>query len=228
MSQESEHGKWTVSSSDESGDEQAEPEKNSTSLLQEASRENASGPQYPCSEARKAALKRKSSPLKLDNGDFPEDNSPAKTQKPSPQGLGWCLSSSDEEDVPQNQTKEGDRAASVRREEYCAPKEVAHSELALSHKSADPPDTLPDAWDLLNRGNPFRFFLTKVKGIKTKYNSGALHIKGKYRYQERNVFRNKEVCVLGDPFLVRAGVDVPRTYYEVQHVRCADSENGSG
>lgn len=177
MSQESEHGKWTVSSSDESGDEQAEPEKNSTSLLQEASRENASGPQYPCSEARKAALKRKSSPLKLDNGDFPEDNSPAKTQKPSPQGLGWCLSSSDEEDVPQNQTKEGDRAASVRREEYCAPKEVAHSELALSHKSADPPDTLPDAWDLLNRGNPFRFFLTKVKGIKTKYNSGALHIK---------------------------------------------------
>ncbi|KAJ6661835.1 hypothetical protein lerEdw1_013006 [Lerista edwardsae] len=177
MSQESEHGKWTVSSSDESGDEQAEPEKPSTSLLQEAGREKTSVPQYPCSEARKAALKRKSSPLKFNNGDFPWDSAPAQKHKPAQQDLGWCLSSSDEEDNLQSQRRDRDGAAAVRQEEYCALKEVASRELALSHKSAEPSQSIPDAWDLLNGGNPFRFFLTKVKGIKTKYNSGALHIK---------------------------------------------------
>lgn len=201
MSQESEHGKWTVSSSDESGEEQAEPEKPSTSLLQDAGREKASVPQYPCSEARKAALKRKSSPLKFNNEDFPQDASPAQKHKPDPQGLGWCLSSSDEEDNPQSQTREGDGAAAVRQEEYCVPKEVANRDLGLSHKSAEPSDAIPDAWDLLNGGNPFRFFLTKVKGIKTKYNSGALHIKGKFHYQQRNIFRNKEEYILGTTFL---------------------------
>ena len=35
-----------------------------------------------------------------------------------------------------------------------------------------------DVWDLLDKGNPFQFYLTRVSGIKPKYNTGALHIKG--------------------------------------------------
>ncbi|XP_054386359.2 tyrosyl-DNA phosphodiesterase 1 isoform X6 [Pongo abelii] len=34
-----------------------------------------------------------------------------------------------------------------------------------------------DIWDMLDKGNPFQFYLTRVSGVKPKYNSGALHIK---------------------------------------------------
>lgn len=170
MSQESEHGKWTVSSSEESGDEHsAQVEKRSAPQF--GQEDQASGPRYPCSEARKAAYKRKSS-SKLNDGNCPQEMAPASKQRPPQEGLGWCLSSSDEEDEPKGQ---GGGAASFSKKEPCASKEKASTELPSCHKSAE----LADTWDLLDGGNPFRFFLTKVKGIKSKYNSGALHIKGK-------------------------------------------------
>ncbi|XP_015278745.1 PREDICTED: tyrosyl-DNA phosphodiesterase 1 [Gekko japonicus] len=174
MSQESEHGKWTVSSSDESEDERAGCEKPSTSLLQ---RDTSSEPRYPCSEARKAARKRKFSPLEFRDGNSLSEVPPAP-KRLYQEGLGWCLSSSDEEDDCKGEVKRGDAAApSVRQEEVCVPKEMAADELSLNHKSAEPSGKVQDTWDLLDGGNPFRFFLTKVKGIKSKYNSGALHIK---------------------------------------------------
>nr|XP_056707143.1 tyrosyl-DNA phosphodiesterase 1 [Euleptes europaea] len=178
MSQESEHGKWTVSSSDESGDEPAGGcEKPSTSSLQPAGRGRASEPRYSCPEARKAAHKRKFSPLGLRGGNSPPEGPPAP-KRPPPDGLGWCLSSSDEEGDCKGQAERGDAAAaSIRQGEDCAPKEMASNEPSLNHQSAEPPDKVQDAWDLLDGGNPFRFFLTKVKGIKSKYNAAALHIK---------------------------------------------------
>ncbi|XP_044292119.1 tyrosyl-DNA phosphodiesterase 1 [Varanus komodoensis] len=177
MTQESEHGKWTVSSSDESADEQPGSEKPSTSSMLPAGGSESGVPHYPCSEARKAAVKRKSSPLKYNNESCPKV-SPALKQKPSQEGLGWCLSSSDEEEDFKEQQGKGEATAKVTQEECWVPKEpVTTHKLLQSHKSAAPSDKVQDTWDLLNGGNPFRFFLTKVKGIKSKYNTGALHIK---------------------------------------------------
>uniref|UniRef100_A0ACB8G6C3 Tyrosyl-DNA phosphodiesterase 1 n=1 Tax=Sphaerodactylus townsendi TaxID=933632 RepID=A0ACB8G6C3_9SAUR len=178
MSQESEHGKWTVSSSDESVDEDAGCEEPSTSLLQGAGRDKVTEPSYSCSEARKAAHKRKSSPLQ-----FQDENSlsevPPAPKRLSQEGSGWCLSSSEEEDDCKGKdVKKSDAvASSVRQKEDCAPQDLAKDELPLNHKSAEPPNEVQDTWDLLDGGNPFRFFLTKVRGIKSKYNAGALHIK---------------------------------------------------
>uniref|UniRef100_A0A6J0UYD1 Tyrosyl-DNA phosphodiesterase 1 isoform X1 n=1 Tax=Pogona vitticeps TaxID=103695 RepID=A0A6J0UYD1_9SAUR len=174
MSQESEHGKWTVSSSDESGDEKPEGEKPLT-LPQQGGQSKEDGPHYPCSEARKAALKRKSSPLKHKDGSFAQEMSPAQKKKPSQDGLGWCLSSSDDEDDFKNQRGKEELAAKGKEEEERCTSEKTRT--VLSQASAEPCDKAQDTWDLLNDGNPFRFFFTKVKGIKPKYNSGALHIK---------------------------------------------------
>ncbi|XP_062974016.1 tyrosyl-DNA phosphodiesterase 1 [Elgaria multicarinata webbii] len=178
MFQESEHGKWTVSSSDESADEQAGLEKPSTSLSQPSGQNEDRGPHYPCSEARKAAHKRKSSPLKYNDGSFPPKMAPAPKQKPSQEGLGWCLSSSDDEDDFKGQGGKIEAEANVGQKECWAPKEPATThKLPLNHKSAEPSEKMQDTWDLLNGENSFRFFLTKVNGIKSKYNTGALHIK---------------------------------------------------
>ncbi|XP_064919765.1 tyrosyl-DNA phosphodiesterase 1 isoform X3 [Columba livia] len=179
MLQEDAHGKWTVSSSDESTEENSESEKPSTSSPLDAAHGRTSGPPYPCSEARKAAHKRKASPLKFSDKSSMEVPAPGK-QRTSQEGSGWCLSSSDEE--PEDQEKHAHKE--TLKEEKCdAPKEHSlnlHKD-GLSEKWKEEYNETPgegqDTWDLLNGGNPFRFFLTKVTGIEQSYNSGALHIK---------------------------------------------------
>ncbi|NXT19047.1 TYDP1 phosphodiesterase, partial [Syrrhaptes paradoxus] len=182
MLQEGAHGKWTVSSSDESTEENSDSEKPSTSSPLNAVRGRTSGPQYPCSEARKAAHKRKASPLKLSDKSFSPEIPPVEKQRTNQEGLGWCLSSSDEE--PEDQQKHA-RKETLKEEKCDAPKEHPlnlHNDGELSEtQKAEEYDETPseaqDTWDLLNEGNPFRFFLTKVSGIEQSYNSGALHIK---------------------------------------------------
>ncbi|XP_072721575.1 tyrosyl-DNA phosphodiesterase 1 isoform X2 [Ciconia boyciana] len=182
MLQEGAHGKWTVSSSDESTEENSDSEKPSTSSLLDAARGRTSGPQYPCSEARKAAHKRKASPLKLSDKKISTKIPPVEKQRTSQEGLGWCLSSSDEE--PADQEKHAHKE--TLKEEKCdAPKEhplnlCKDDELSENRKAEEYDETsseAQDTWDLLNGGNPFRFFLTKVRGIEQSYNCGALHIK---------------------------------------------------
>ncbi|XP_054256377.1 tyrosyl-DNA phosphodiesterase 1 [Indicator indicator] len=182
MLQEDAHGKWTVSSSDESAEENSGSEKPSTSSLLDAARDRASGPQYPCSEARKAARKRKASPVKLDDKSFSADIPPIGKQRTSQEGLGWCLSSSDEE--PDDQEKHAhketlkEEKCSVAREDHlnlCKDEKLSENQKA--EKYNETPSEAQDTWDLLNGKNPFRFFLTKVRGIEQRYNSGALHIK---------------------------------------------------
>ncbi|XP_077675377.1 tyrosyl-DNA phosphodiesterase 1 isoform X3 [Eretmochelys imbricata] len=184
MSQESEHGRWTVSSSDESTEENDDAEKPSTSSLSLSGHGKTSGSQYPCSEARKVGQKRKASPVKFSDKSFSTEISPAKIQRTSQEGLGWCLSSSDEEPESEGQPKHAQKEA-VKEEKFSAPKkQPSHrcedNELPVSQKPEKHYKVASegqDTWDLLNGGNPFRFFVTKVKGIKSKYNSGALHIK---------------------------------------------------
>ncbi|XP_078516190.1 tyrosyl-DNA phosphodiesterase 1 [Lissotriton helveticus] len=180
-SQESNHGKWTMSSSD---DDEGDDRKPSTSTLPPVVN-RSSVPQYPCSDARKEAHKRKADPVKFEQESPPQVSSPAKKAKPNLDDSGWCLSSSDEESgltghVPQTAT-----STAVKREKCDRPKETL---VPKAECNSQPPTQKPsgknkpssesqDAWDLLESGEPFRFYLTKVLGIKPKYNSGALHIK---------------------------------------------------
>uniref|UniRef100_A0A8C8S910 Tyrosyl-DNA phosphodiesterase 1 n=1 Tax=Pelusios castaneus TaxID=367368 RepID=A0A8C8S910_9SAUR len=184
MFQESEHGKWTISSSDESTEEISDAEEPSTSSVSHSGHGKTSGSQYPCSEARKVAHKRKVFPVKCNDQSISTEISPAKNPRTSQQGLSWCLSSSDEETESEGQSKHAQNHT-VKEEKYTEPKnQPSHrcgdNELSVSQKPEEHYKAASegqDTWDLLNGRNPFRFFVTKVNGIKSKYNSGALHIK---------------------------------------------------
>ncbi|XP_072284003.1 tyrosyl-DNA phosphodiesterase 1 [Pyxicephalus adspersus] len=164
-SQQSSHGKWTLSSSDEESEDVKEP---STSLS--VSRERSVPTQFPCSEARKESYKRKSNPIKFEEKAGKEP-SPAKKQKSDREGTGWCLSSSDEES---DRKKHKEKAS----QNLAAPKAArSHSPIPTKAEKYKTPSDSQDPWDVLQTGEPFRFYLTKVTGIKPKYNTGALHIK---------------------------------------------------
>ncbi|KAJ7404715.1 tyrosyl-DNA phosphodiesterase 1 isoform X3 [Willisornis vidua] len=120
MLQEGAHGKWTVSSSDESAEESSDIEKPSTSSVPDTAHGGTSGPHYPCSDARKAAHKRKASPVKFADKSLSPEVPPAVKQRTSQEGLGWCLSSSDEE--PEDQQKQALKET-VKEEKYDADKE---------------------------------------------------------------------------------------------------------
>ncbi|XP_051833376.1 tyrosyl-DNA phosphodiesterase 1 isoform X2 [Antechinus flavipes] len=189
MTQESSYGKWTVSSSDESeGDEKPSSldekktcfEKPSTSSLPNLGRDVLNDPGYTCSDARKAAHRRKLSPVKFDSKSSTSQISLPKKQKTSQEDLGWSLSSSDEESHPKGPSRHP-----VKEERCPSPKEPYEHR----PKGSQPPifpkmeeddvtsDEAQESLDLLDEKNLFRFYLTKVSGIMPKYNSGALHIK---------------------------------------------------
>ncbi|XP_045679872.1 tyrosyl-DNA phosphodiesterase 1 [Phyllostomus hastatus] len=184
MSQEGNYGKWTISSSDESEEEKPKPDNPSTSLLPCAGQRAAYEPRYTCSEARKAAHRRKISPVKFSNADAASD---AKRQKSgSQEELGWCLSSSDDELPPEAQQKAAEKVVVKEEKGVSSPKDNAapragnHGPPAHHVLEEDEYETSgegQDIWDMLDKGNPFQFYLTRVSGIKAKYNSGALHIK---------------------------------------------------
>ncbi|XP_050655029.1 tyrosyl-DNA phosphodiesterase 1 isoform X1 [Macaca thibetana thibetana] len=181
MSQEGDYGRWTISSSDESEEEKPKPDKPSTSSLQGAANE----PRYTCSEARKAAHKRKMSPVKFSDTD---SVLPPKRQKSgSQEDLGWCLSSSDDELQPEMLQKQAEKVVIKEEKDISAPSDGT----AQRTENHGPPtchrlkeeeeyetsEEGQDIWDMLDKGNPFQFYLTRVSGVKPKYNSGALHIK---------------------------------------------------
>ncbi|XP_052502665.1 tyrosyl-DNA phosphodiesterase 1 isoform X4 [Budorcas taxicolor] len=189
MSQEGNYGKWTISSSDESEEENPQPDKPSASLLPDTGQVAAGQPKYTCSEARKAAHRRKLEPVKFSSTDSASEASPCKRQKSgSQEDLGWCLSSSEDE-LPPEQQQEQAKDPRVKEEKGPpSPRDRAARGAGphgppTSHGFPDEEDEQEmsgegqDIWDLLDKGNPFQFYLTRVSGIKPKYNTGALHIK---------------------------------------------------
>lgn len=189
-SQEGSYGKWTISSSDESEEEKPQLDQPSASLLPHARQGAAGRPQYTCSEARKAAHRRKLEPVKFSTTGSVSEASPCKRQKSSSQeDLGWCLSSSEDE-LPRELQQEQAKASRVKEEkgppsprDRAAPGAGPHSPptspgLPEEEDEQETSGEGQDVWDLLDKGNPFRFYLTRVSGIKPKYNTGALHIKG--------------------------------------------------
>ncbi|XP_053553544.1 tyrosyl-DNA phosphodiesterase 1 [Bombina bombina] len=168
-SQQSSHGKWTLSSSDDDDIDSKDRGKPSTSSGK-ATRFD-SEPQFPCSDARKASHKRKLNPLKFKDEASIKELSLAKKLKTDQEESGWCLSSSDDEG--------GKRRVKAKREDVPrkqqGPKTEYHS--PKLHTKYKTPSDDQDPWELLHAGEPFCFYLTKVRGIKAKYNTGALHIK---------------------------------------------------
>ncbi|KAM4690562.1 tyrosyl-DNA phosphodiesterase 1 [Rhinophrynus dorsalis] len=170
-SQQSDHGKWTLSSSDDEAEDSGKPSTSSTNRDQQNS-----VPHYPCSDARKASHKRKVNPVKFEEERLGKAPSPAKKIKPDREDPGWCLSSSDEEskppkNIPRVKVK-SEKDGPSRRE---VPK--GDDQKAKTREKYKTPSDSQDPWDVLQAGEPFRFYLTKVTGIKPKYNTGALHIK---------------------------------------------------
>uniref|UniRef100_A0A2K5DUA7 Tyrosyl-DNA phosphodiesterase 1 n=1 Tax=Aotus nancymaae TaxID=37293 RepID=A0A2K5DUA7_AOTNA len=184
MSQEGDYGRWTISSSDESEEEKPKPDKPSTSSLGQGA---ANEPRYTCSEARKAAHKRKVSPVKFSNTD---SVLPLKRQKSgSQEDLGWCLSSSDDDLHPERPQKQAEKVVIKEEKDISAPNEgtaqrtenhgppTCHRLKEEEESEYETSGEGQDIWDMLDKGNPYQFYLTRVSGIKPKYNSGALHIK---------------------------------------------------
>ncbi|XP_004394521.1 PREDICTED: tyrosyl-DNA phosphodiesterase 1 [Odobenus rosmarus divergens] len=186
MSQEGDYGKWTISSSDESEEEKPKLDKPSTSSLLHAGQGAANEPRYTCSEARKAAHKRKLSPVKFSTDS--QASPPKKRKSGSQEDLGWCLSSSDDELQPGTQQKQAKNMVVKEESGISFPKDSvtqrtgnpgspAHQGLKEEEEEYETSGEGQDIWDMLEKGNPFQFYLTRVSGIKAKYNSRALHIK---------------------------------------------------
>ncbi|ELW48704.1 Tyrosyl-DNA phosphodiesterase 1 [Tupaia chinensis] len=127
------------------------------------------------------------SPVRCSNTD---SVSPLKRQKSGSQDdLGWCVSSSDDELPPETQHKQAEEATVKEEKDIPPPKDGAAQRAGnhgppASHRLKEEEESEyetsgegQDVWDMLSKGNPFQFYLTRVKGIKPKYNSGALHIK---------------------------------------------------
>ncbi|XP_055449240.1 tyrosyl-DNA phosphodiesterase 1 isoform X2 [Psammomys obesus] len=186
MPQESSYGKWTVSSSDDSEDDKPNTDPPSTSCVSQAAQGAPKEPLYTCSEARRAAHKRQISPVRFSNAD--SASAPKKQKRDSPESLGWCLSSSDDEQQPETQRERPTRSAVQEEERVSSPGMTAAQKVVdLSPPASPRPQGADneyetsgegqDIWDMLEKGNPFQFYLTRVSGIKAKYNSKALHIK---------------------------------------------------
>ncbi|XP_012868807.1 PREDICTED: tyrosyl-DNA phosphodiesterase 1 [Dipodomys ordii] len=192
MTQESSYGRWTISSSDESEDEKPPGpplEKPCTSSLPHAQQGAKNEPKYTCSEARKAAHRRQTSPVKFSNTE--SVSLPKKQKSGSQEDLGWCLSSSDDELQPRRQEQQQPQAKNMvvkEEKDISSPKPGAAPKAPdlgppASHRLREEKDEYEtsgegqDIWDMLDKGNPFQFYLTRVSGIKAKYNCKALHIK---------------------------------------------------
>uniref|UniRef100_A0AAR2LYM8 Tyrosyl-DNA phosphodiesterase 1 n=1 Tax=Pygocentrus nattereri TaxID=42514 RepID=A0AAR2LYM8_PYGNA len=160
MSQESQHGKWTLSDSDEDNIIPPTPPKKPNS-------EEKAAPQMG-SEARQAAHLNQSNPVKYENS-----SSPAVKRKRETDEGGWNLSSSDDE-APSSAPK-----VKPRQSRSSPQKKIENKRPPSPHGPAyykeEPSGFFED--NLSAMSDTYRFYLNKVTGIEKKYNTGALHIK---------------------------------------------------
>uniref|UniRef100_A0A8C9RJN6 Tyrosyl-DNA phosphodiesterase 1 n=1 Tax=Scleropages formosus TaxID=113540 RepID=A0A8C9RJN6_SCLFO len=157
MSRESQHGKWTLSSSD---DEDEDPSAQTT----EVSRERVE-------KTRGVARSNQVNREKFGAG---VTTSSAKRKKES-EDTGWALSSSDDD-------CENSSFADHRKARNPSPKRTKpeRARPASPHGASYYKEEPADVFDagFLPADGAFRFYLNRVTGIEKKFNTGALHIKG--------------------------------------------------
>lgn len=205
MSQDSQHGKWTVSDSDD--DDEALPSSGTPTVSNPSSRQPLTPPrpkpepvEVPVeakpepantsvsslaigSEARQLAAKNQLNPVKYETSP----SLAGKRKKEVSDGSGWALSDSDDDDVGDVKRKSvsnlpkkaplSPKAKKVKVEDERPPS--PHGRL---YYIDEPEDFFESSVPRLN--DTFRFYLNKVTGLDRKYNTGALHIKGEKSLSE--------------------------------------------
>uniref|UniRef100_A0A3B3S983 Tyrosyl-DNA phosphodiesterase 1 n=1 Tax=Paramormyrops kingsleyae TaxID=1676925 RepID=A0A3B3S983_9TELE len=150
MSQESQHGKWTLSSSDDEDPPQQTPDGGSVG-----------------SEARQAAHYNQQNPVKFEN----KAPSASTKRKRETEDSGWALSSSDDEAADSSDRKRKQPSPKRTKVEDRRPPSP-HREPDYKEEPEEFYETsLPPSDEI------FRFYLNKVSGVEKKYNTGALHIR---------------------------------------------------
>lgn len=195
MSEASQHGKWSVSSSEEDDDEL--PAVRTLSKPPPASLSNHSSLSSPVpkveatsvevkpepspiptlvigSEARQQAAKNQTYPIKYDSSP----SLAGKRKLDVSDGSGWVLSDSDDDDDAKK-----NNPPPVRKAPSPKPKKVVDKRPPSPHGRVyyidEPDDFFESSVPCLD--DMFRFYLNKVTGLDRKYNSGALHIRGKWK-----------------------------------------------
>uniref|UniRef100_A0A4W5QUL1 Tyrosyl-DNA phosphodiesterase 1 n=1 Tax=Hucho hucho TaxID=62062 RepID=A0A4W5QUL1_9TELE len=170
MSQESQHGKWTLSSSDDDNDDphpSVKPEPKSDTPLSIGS------------EARQASQASQLKPVK----DESNQSSPflaGKRKKDDDSISGWALSDSDDDD--------DDKAKGQSPGQKDPPPKRSSPKLKKAKVEERPPSPhgrtyyIDEPDDFFETSVPpvndtYRFYLNKVTGLEKRYNTGALHIK---------------------------------------------------
>lgn len=201
MSQDSQHGKWTISSSDDE-DEDLPPSGATTSNRHQPSESNqslhrsASPPSLKLespstavevkpepslvtvSEARQSATKNQVNPVKYETSP----SLAGKRKKEVSDGSGWALSDSDDDDHgadvkeknPNNVPKRTPPSPKTKKTKV--ENERPPSPHGRLYYIDEPEDFFESSVPCLN--DTYRFYLNKVTGLDGKYNSGALHIRG--------------------------------------------------
>lgn len=210
MSQDSQHGKWTISSSDDD-DEALPPSGTATSNPSsprsasppspspklelvpanvEVKPEPASTPVSSLvigSEARKSAAVNQLNPVKYETSP----SLAAKRKKEVSEGSGWALSDSDDDDDAAGDVK-GKSLSNLPKRAPPSPKakkakvekERPPSPHGRLYYIDEPEDFFESSVPCLN--DIYRFYLNKVTGLDRKYNSGALHIRGEtYGFKQK-------------------------------------------
>lgn len=204
MSQDSLHGKWTVSSSDDEDDENLPPSGTATSnssqppesindLLQSESPavsklEPATVEVKPepvastvsslfiGSEARKTAAVNLINPVKYESSS----SLTGKRKQEVVEGSGWALSDSDDDDHKGNAKVKSPspkrKPPSPKTKKAKMESERPPSPHGRLYYIDEPEDFFESSVPCLN--DIYRFYLNKVTGLDRKYNCGALHVRG--------------------------------------------------
>nr|XP_057934812.1 tyrosyl-DNA phosphodiesterase 1 isoform X2 [Doryrhamphus excisus]XP_057934813.1 tyrosyl-DNA phosphodiesterase 1 isoform X2 [Doryrhamphus excisus]XP_057934814.1 tyrosyl-DNA phosphodiesterase 1 isoform X2 [Doryrhamphus excisus]XP_057934815.1 tyrosyl-DNA phosphodiesterase 1 isoform X2 [Doryrhamphus excisus]XP_057934816.1 tyrosyl-DNA phosphodiesterase 1 isoform X2 [Doryrhamphus excisus]XP_057934817.1 tyrosyl-DNA phosphodiesterase 1 isoform X2 [Doryrhamphus excisus]XP_057934818.1 tyrosyl-DNA ph len=190
MSQDSQHGKWSVSSSEDDDDEL--PPSGTTSKPRQATQSNHTTSSAPKtvsvtapvevkaepepslivgSQARQQAARNQSNPVKF------ESPAAGKRRMESSDGAGWALSDSDDDDAEKRKRSESSvrKPASPKRKKAKVETERPPSPHGRVYYIDEPDDFFEASVPRLD--DTFRFYLNKVTGLDRKYNSGALHIR---------------------------------------------------
>lgn len=206
MSQESQHGKWTISSSDDD-EEDLPPSGTKTSNPRQPAESNQSShrsasplslkleplsttvevkpePAKPpvsslvtVSEARQSAAKNQLNPVKYETSP----SLAGKRKKEVSDSSGWALSDSDDDDGGNVKEKSPGNVPkrtppSPKTKKTKVENERPPSPHGRLYYIDEPDDFFESSIPCLN--DTYGFYLNKVTGLDRKYNSGALHIRG--------------------------------------------------
>ncbi|KAJ8341248.1 hypothetical protein SKAU_G00335390 [Synaphobranchus kaupii] len=202
MSQESQHGKWTMSSSEDEEDappvisksagkpgahepaDEDEGSKNVHSLFRTSQKLNPVHNTDIKVEPSQSAISSKAMGSEARQAAHSNTQNPVKfqTKVPSPavkrkketEESGWALSSSDEESPDSVSGSQKNRQNPSPKRKKVEDKKPP-SPHGTSYYKEEPDEFFETSLPPLD--NTFRFYLTKVTGIEKKYNTGALHIK---------------------------------------------------